>query len=403
MHSTFNSMAPNASSMTGKQLAAGTRINKYEIEHVLGLGAYGRVYLARDVKSSTKQYYAIKSLPQQEPYVTDHQRALQRTELTLHAQLNHPNIIRLEHIVQQDDFIHVVLEHGPQGDLFSAITEQNRYFGNHNLIRRVFLQLIDAVEHCHSRHIYHRDLKPENILVFDDGYTLKLADFGLATSDAVSREYGCGSTFYFSPGKFQKTKHISLFLVLSSNTNLKFFYSTECQGAQKKANATGYATAPNDIWSLGIILINLAAGRNPWLQACLDDESFRSYLADRDFIYKILPVSRELNTILKRILCIDPARRIGLQELREAIQRCKHFTRTREIERAENKPKLSLQNMFPPSPPTTPNEDSSRPFFTPASPVCSPTSTLMKQPLQPKQQLPWTPPASPTSEDLPPV
>ncbi|ORY96164.1 kinase-like domain-containing protein [Syncephalastrum racemosum] len=366
--------------MTGKQLAAGTRINKYEIKHVLGLGAYGRVYLARDVKSSTKQYYAIKSLPQKKPYVTDHQRALQRAELTLHARLNHPNVIRLEHIVQQDDFIHVVLEHGPQGDLFSAITERKRYFGNHNLIRRVFLQLIDAVEHCHSRQVYHRDLKPENILVFDDGYTLKLADFGLATSDTVSREYGCGSTFYFSP---------------------------ECQGAQKKANATGYATAPNDIWSLGIILINLAAGRNPWLQACLDDESFRSYLADRDYIYKILPVSRELNTILKRILCIDPSRRINLQELREAIQQCKYFTRTREIERAENKPRLSLQNMFPPSPPTTPNEESSsnRPFFTPASPVSSRTSTIMKQSLQPKQQqqLPWTPPASPTSEDLPPV
>ena len=179
-------------------LPAGTMIHdNLEIVKTLGLGAYGRVYLGHDIRN--KRHYAVKTLAQEG--LDSRQRSLQRSEMTLHAKLAHPNIIRLERIVKQNQFVHVILEHSPEGDLFTAITERNIYYGHHDRIRRVFLQLINALRYCHDHNVYHRDLKPENILVFDQGQTLKLADFGLATSESIAKDYGCGSTFYFSPGK----------------------------------------------------------------------------------------------------------------------------------------------------------------------------------------------------------
>lgn len=170
--------------------------DEYEFLRLLGSGAYGRVYLAQHWK--TRKLYAIKSLPQSD--IDDRQRRLQRSELILHAKLRHPNVIRLERILKDQDAIYVVMEYGPEGDLFSAITERNLYYGNHALIKAAFLQLLDAVQYCHDQRVYHRDLKPENILVFENGRVLKLADFGLATCESVAKDYGCGSTFYFSPG-----------------------------------------------------------------------------------------------------------------------------------------------------------------------------------------------------------
>ncbi|CAO3592345.1 unnamed protein product [Absidia cylindrospora] len=248
------------------------------------------------------------------------QRGFQRMEIGLHARLSgHPHIVQLDRVIRQPNYTHLVMEYAPEGDLFTAITERDLFAGDHPLIRRVFLQLLDAVEHCHLNGVYHRDLKSENVLVFDGGRTIKLTDFGLATLDPISTDYGCGSIFYFSP---------------------------ECQGdlAKQRQQRVGYATAPNDIWALGVILINLAAGRNPWKQASLQDETFRAYLSDPDFLLKILPISRELNRILKRIFCIDPLRRIGLKELAYRIQQCKYFTRTAEVDRWERLQDLTFIN-----------------------------------------------------------
>ncbi|KAI9318147.1 kinase-like domain-containing protein [Dichotomocladium elegans] len=328
-------------------LALGTRIQDLEVVNVLGEGAYGQVYLAKQITpamnhTSRPELYALKSL---RCPVDDRQRVLQRVEVGLHARVSasgHPNVVRLERVIREAGWTHMVMEYSSEGDLFSAITERDLYYGNHNLIRHVFLQLLDAVAHCHQHGVYHRDLKPENILVFDRGRTVKLADFGLATTEAVSNEYGCGSVFYFSP---------------------------ECQGdlpppsslqssRPKKNLRIGYAAGPNDIWALGVVLINLATGRNPWRQASLSDETFCAYLADPDFLLSILPISRELNQILKRIFCINPLHRISLDELRERISRCKHFTRTADVKRIEAQLDLA-QDMLPPSPPTTPRRSQS--------------------------------------------
>lgn len=281
---------------------------RIQLTAVLGIGAYGTVYQAVDIETGIQ--YAVKALSK--IGLDPRQKRFQDREIRLHYLASqHSNVVSMEKIVDSPDCTFVILEYCPEGDLFSKITEDNDYIGRDQKAKAVFLQILDAVRHCHANGIYHRDLKPENILVMDDGWTVKLADFGLATQDRITSDFGCGSTFYMSPGKYFDVPS------LSTTTNS----ITECHQSNPKPYAC-YASAPNDIWSLGVILVNLTCGRNPWKRASMDDSTFRAYMRDRTFLQTILPISDGLNCILQRIFEIDPKRRISLDALREAILFC---------------------------------------------------------------------------------
>lgn len=180
--------------------------NRLELTGILGVGAYGVVYTAVDIHTNVP--YAVKAL--NKIGLDSRQRNFQQREIQLHhAASHHPNVVSLVKIMDSYDCTFVVLEFCPEGDLFSSITEKGHYLGNDLMAKHAFLQILDAVEFCHSIGIYHRDLKPENILISDGGLTVKLADFGLATRDYITDDFGCGSTFYMSPGR---ARHFSILL-----------------------------------------------------------------------------------------------------------------------------------------------------------------------------------------------
>ncbi|KAJ4336114.1 Serine/threonine protein kinase [Ascochyta clinopodiicola] len=271
---------------------------RLQLTGVLGVGAYGVVYTAVDIQTNIP--YAVKAL--NKIGLEPRQRKFQQREIQLHHQASaHPNVVSLVKIMDAPDCTYVVIEYCPEGDLFSNITEQGKFVGNDVWAKRAFLQILDAVEYCHSIGIYHRDLKPENVLVTDQGMTCKLADFGLATTDHVTSDFGCGSTFYMSP---------------------------ECQTAAPKA-CSCYASAPNDVWSLGVILVNLTCGRNPWKRASSEDSTFRAFMKDPNFLRTILPISLELDAILRRVFDFNPSRRATIPELRQMILNCPAFTATK--------------------------------------------------------------------------
>lgn len=184
---------------------------RLRFDSILGTGAYGVVYSAVDIYDNTR--YAVKTLSKfnaDGSLLDQRQVMFQAREIRLHWDVSaHANVVRMLKIIEEADCIFVILEYCPEGDLFYNITECGQYVGDDARAKHVFLQLLDAVSFCHSRGIYHRDLKPENVLVTDQGNTVKLADFGLATSSETSEDYGCGSTFYMSPGKLPETAHAS--------------------------------------------------------------------------------------------------------------------------------------------------------------------------------------------------
>lgn len=166
----------------------------------------------------------------------------------------------------------------------------------------MFLQLVNGVGHLHDLGIAHRDIKPENIVCSADGTRVRICDFGLATSEKVSSEFGCGSTFYIAP---------------------------ECLGDWYPEQQS-YSTQSGDVWSLGVILVNLVCGRNPWRIASPSDESFSSFVQDPHFLRRIVPISEQCLYVLSRIFTIDPAERISINELRELIMEVEAFTMDEE-------------------------------------------------------------------------
>ncbi|KAF8936612.1 kinase-like domain-containing protein [Dissophora ornata] len=263
------------------------------LQEMLGVGAYGSVY--RAVDTHTCHIYAVKSL--NKTGLDSRQRAFQNHEAELHGAVSgHPNIVTLHRVIEEEDCLYMVLDCGMEGDLFCTITERGGFIGNNGAIKSIFGQIASAVMHCHDKGVYHRDLKPENIIMFDQ--TIKLVDFGLATTEQTSSDFGCGSTFYLSP---------------------------ECQGGYVEI-VKSYDSAANDIWSLGVILINLIFGRNPWKQACPRDETFSAYILNNDFLQTVLPMSSELNEIIKSVFCLNPRKRIALPELVRRVQACNAFT-----------------------------------------------------------------------------
>ncbi|KXN67185.1 kinase-like protein, partial [Conidiobolus coronatus NRRL 28638] len=287
---------------------------KYELIDIIGRGSCGAVYMAQ-MKSPPYTSYAVKTL-------TKNSLKQQRCEeITLHHQLgSHPSIVKLEFVIETEDLIYVGLEYCEGGDLYDAITLGNITNCSEEELEIVFLDILYAVEFCHSKGIYHRDLKPENILLNTSGQ-IKLADFGLATRSVWSKEYGCGSCFYMSP-EAHKPK--------SNNAH------RSSGGTKGPAQHLPYCTSAADIWSLGVIFLNLCFGRNPWKRASAEDPAFLEYIFNPCLLAEMFPLSEHGHHLVTRMLCINPNKRVNLKELIELVKTSPGFIRTRKSRRTSS-------------------------------------------------------------------
>jgi serine/threonine protein kinase len=186
---------PDNFTTTGRDLVGRIIDGTWELVSILGVGAYGVVYLGVNIVERAEnprkplKYAAVKCLAR--AGLDKRQSQFQRREIVLHQLASsHPNIASVQQVIEDDKYIFVVMDYCAGGDLFAMITERQRYVNNDEIVRSVFLQIIDAVGYCHSMGIFHRDLKPENILCSADGTRVYVADFGLATTERRSTAFG---------------------------------------------------------------------------------------------------------------------------------------------------------------------------------------------------------------------
>jgi hypothetical protein len=203
---------------------------------LLGVGAFGRVYMGLD--TDTGQMLAVKQVTlggqATSRQFIEQMRSLE-TEISLLRPLNHPNIVRCYGCERDKDELNIFLELVPGGSITSLLQKFGPFA--ESMVAVYTKQILTGLEYLHANRIIHRDIKGANILVDSDG-VVKLADFGASKQ---------------------------LQNVMSATGDLHSLKGTPYWMAPEVIKQTGHGRQA-DIWSVGCTVIEMLTGKPPWVQ-----------------------------------------------------------------------------------------------------------------------------------------
>ena len=279
-----------------------TKINFYNYGRLIGQGAFGKVNIGLNIL--TGRIVAIKSFIKDDLKNSENMDKI-LYETNLMRKLNHPNITKILETFEDDKYIFIIMEYINGGNLFSFVKKRRKL--SEKISKFLFRQIIEGIQHIHSKKIVHRDIKLENILI-DLNNRIKICDFGIGvmldSEDELIREQ-CGTPMYMAPE-----------IILNS----------------KKKGYKGY---PVDIWSAGICLYIMLSGTLPFNYKNNDNDKEKYEMNNNsislsnnnnyDLQYsiinknpkKIKKISSEARDLLHGLLNKDPNKRLTIDEILE--------------------------------------------------------------------------------------
>jgi serine/threonine-protein kinase len=252
----------------------GKTISHYKILKEIGRGGMGEVYLADDLK--LERQVVIKFLPQHLTRDRDYVVRFER-EAKAAASLNHPNIVTIYDIIEENDQICIVMEYVRGQTLRDLLTTNYKLPVTKSI--QIISQLCEGLSKAHDTGIIHRDIKPANIIITDNGIA-KILDFGLAklkgTSKLTKETSTLGTIHYMSP-------------------------------EQTKGEEVDHRS---DIWSLGIVLYEMLTDGLPF-KGDYDQAIAYSIVNDNPepLSASRKDIPKELERIVAKTLSKNPAER----------------------------------------------------------------------------------------------
>ena len=258
--------------------------DKYEVRQKIGKGKFGLVKCG--INKETKQQVAIKIMAKKNMDKSDLELA--KVEIDILKIGQHPNIIKLYDIYENENYIYIIMEYCSGGDLLSYF-EHYEYELKETRVCEIIHKLSMAIYYLHSYGIVHRDLKPENILMTDlsPEADIRLLDFGL--SKIIGNEEKCTEPY----------------------GTLSFVAPEVLQGKPYDKSV--------DLWSIGIITFLLLCGYLPFDDKHSEREIARQTIQDPvPFESKIWnKYTPEAKNFVEGLLQKKPEKRFTIKEILE--------------------------------------------------------------------------------------
>lgn len=264
--------------------------NSYKFNSKIGEGSFGKVFMATD---KLGQKYAIKCIKKKNIL----KGQLVSNEIKIGIKMNHPNVLGIKEIFEENKNIFLVMDYCEGGDLLDYIMQNPQSKLDEKNAINVIIQILDALNYLHNEvKICHRDLKLENCLVRNNGQNqpfIKLIDFGTAD--------------YIHNGKKMSGK-IGTLKYMAPEIFINPFYNEKI-----------------DLWSAGIILYNLVTGCEPFK---FDSTEFKKKMI---FNYKInfnFIKNDDIKELCKSLLEKNPNKRLDAKTALENAKKIRQKLET---------------------------------------------------------------------------